>query len=77
MSETSFSEENAMCLVAAMVAEDLAIQTGADETTMLVELLTSKVGEQLFDSKLKLWWDGPAYVADAFLRERGLSCQSS
>lgn len=67
----AFSEDNAMCLVAAMAAEDLAGVLGVGETESLGALLSSRTGAQLFDPDLKLWWDGPSSVADAYLRESG------
>ena len=66
-----FVEENAMSLVAAMAVEDLAQTCGVDETTMLGHFLSSKTASQLFNPDLKLWWDGPAYVADAYRAEVG------
>lgn len=70
---SDFSEENAMCLVATMVAEDLSNKLGIDETKALGMFLVSRTGSLLFDPSLKLWWDGPASVADVFLNEAGLA----
>ena len=68
---TSFSEENAMSLVATMVAESLAERLAISETEALARFLASNTAEKLFDPKLKLWWDGPASVEDAYLTEIG------
>jgi hypothetical protein len=70
---SDFSEENAMCLVAAMVAEDLAETLGIGETEALGRFLSSRTGDLLFDPSLKLWWDGPAAVAEAYLQETGVA----
>lgn len=71
MAVRDYSEDNAMCLVASMAAEDIATELGVSETEALGLLLSSKTGRQLFDSNLKLWWDGPSYVANTYLREAG------
>lgn len=66
-----YSEDNAMCLVASMAAEDISAELGVSETEALGLLLSSKTGRQLFDPSLKLWWDGPTYVANTYLCEAG------
>ena len=66
---SDFSEENAMDLVATMVAEDLAESLGISQTDALARFLASRTAEMLYDPALKLWWDGPAYVANAYRKE--------
>ena len=47
-------------MVAAMIAEDLSISN----TQALAGFLASRTGSLLYDEESKLWWDGPAAIAE-------------
>ena len=60
----------AMDLVATLAAERITEVQGCDRTEALEALLSSSIGEALYDDDLKLWWESPADIADAFLSEQ-------
>jgi hypothetical protein len=55
----------AMNIVAELLVEDIAEETGRPVEEVLLDFMQSEMAEKLYDDSLKLWWDGP----DAF-RER-------
>ena len=55
----------AMKIVAELLVEDIAEETGRPVEDVLLDFMQSEMAEKLYDDSLKLWWDGP----DAF-RER-------
>lgn len=63
----------AMNLAATLAAEEIAAALQCSATEALKELLSSDVGEALYDDELKYWWESPADVADAFLEARNNS----
>lgn len=52
-------------LAAAMIAEDLSISN----TQALAGFLASRTGSLLYDEESKLWWDGPAAIAEMYEEE--------
>lgn len=56
----------AMDLTAVMAAEEIATDHGWTQAQAIEALLSSSVGEQLYDDTLKLWWMGPSAVAEMF-----------
>ena len=67
----------AMNLAATLAAEEIADALGCDCTAALAAFLSSDVGEALYDDSLKLWWESPREIAEAFLRTRegnGVAC---
>lgn len=56
----------AMDLTAVMAAEEIATDHGWTQAQAIEALLSSSVGEQLYDDTLKLWWMGPSAVAELF-----------
>ena len=63
----AFKEQKvfAMNIVAELLVEDIAEETGRPMEEVLLDFMQSEMAEKLYDDSLKLWWDGP----DAF-RER-------
>ena len=61
--------KNTMDLLAAMAAEQIAADTGVSDTRALGGLLSSRTGQMLYDEETKLWWDGPAAIADLYEKE--------
>ena len=56
-----------MDLTATLAAERIAEIRGCDRTEALEALLSSSIGEAIYDDDQKLWWESPADIADAFL----------
>ena len=69
MAISSDMRDMAMDLAATLAAEEIASALGCDSTTALTMLLSSEIGEALYDDALKLWWESPSDIAEAFLRE--------
>ena len=44
-------------------------ETGKDRNEVLTDFLCSKTGKALYDEKTKLWWTGPAYIAELYMEE--------
>ena len=62
-------ENAAIDMMVSMVAEDLAEQLHIPVEEALSCFLQSKTCELLYDRKSKLWWDGPAAIAEQYLIE--------
>ena len=67
MPVTSAMKDMAMDLTATLAAERIAEIRSCGSTEALEALLSSSVGEALYDDDLKLWWESPADIADAYL----------
>jgi len=37
---------------------------------ILTEFVASETGKLLYDETSKLWWNGPSYIADLYLKEK-------
>ena len=59
-----------MSLAATLAAEEIAERMGCSRTKALAELLSSDIGEAIYDDSLKLWWESPRALADAYLANR-------
>ncbi|MCF0241895.1 MAG: hypothetical protein HUK25_04610 [Treponema sp.] len=59
----------AMDLVAKMTVERLAKEDKKNTDEILISFLKSNTGKTLYDDDAKLWWDGPAAVAEAYKNE--------
>ena len=53
----------------ALVVEELANDLKVDATTMLKDFVASDTGALLYDESSKLWWSGPAYIAQMYKEE--------
>ena len=60
---------NTMDLLAAMAAACIAADLGISNTQALAGFLASRTAEMLYDDETKLWWDGPAAIAQMYERE--------
>lgn len=69
MSINSEKEINSMDLTAVMAITEIANETNQNESEVLLKFMKSHTAESLYDSKQKLWWDGPSSVANFFLNE--------
>lgn len=61
--------KNTMDLLAAMAAADIAEAQGVSNTQALAAFLSSRTARLLYDEESKLWWDGPAAIAEMYERE--------
>ena len=61
--------KNTMDLLAAMAAADIAETLHISNTQALAGFLSSKTAKILYDEKTKLWWDGPAVIAEMYRKE--------
>lgn len=59
----------AMDLTILMAVEDLALETGQSTEELLLSIMASKTGSDVYNDSLKLWWDGPDAVAERYKRE--------
>ena len=58
--------KNTMDLLAAMTAAMIAEDMSISNTQALADFLSSKTGQMLYDEECKLWWDGPAAIAQMY-----------
>ena len=59
-----------MDLAATLAAGCIAESLRCSRTEALEKLLSSDIGESLYDDDLKLWWESPADIADACLENK-------
>ena len=72
MAEVKISKEKinyTIDLLITMVTEEIAEETGKDRKDVLTDFLCSKTGKALYDENTKLWWNGPAYIAELYMEE--------
>lgn len=53
-----------------LVVEELEEESGCAPDVVLKEFVSSKTGALLYDESSKLWWNGPAYVAEMYRKEK-------
>ena len=53
-----------------LVVEELAEESDRAPDAVLKEFISSKTGTLLYDESSKLWWNGPAYIADMYRNEK-------
>lgn len=61
--------KNTMDLLAAMAAAHIAEARGITCTQALAAFLASRTARTLYDEGTKLWWDGPATIAELYEKE--------
>ena len=67
------TEEQKKYAIDAMVTlavDEIALETGEDTMSILPKFIASKTAEILYDESTKLWWNGPAYIAEMYLAEK-------
>lgn len=62
----------AIDLLVTMIAEELSTKLEEDSAKVLTEFVASETGKLLYDETSKLWWNGPSYIADMYLKEKQL-----
>ena len=70
---TDEQKKYAIDLLVTMVAEELAEKQKVDAAKALSEFIASETGKLLYDEESKLWWNGPSYIVDMYLKEKKVS----
>ena len=60
---------NTMDLLTTMVVADIAASVGISNTHALRGFLSSRTARLLYEEQTKLWWDGPAAIAQMYEEE--------
>lgn len=73
MTDNTFTEEKqntAIDLIITLVITELAQKSNQKPSDILPEFLASKTGRLLCDGSSKLWWSGPADIAEQYQAEQ-------
>ena len=60
----------AMDLTAKMAVEQIAQETNQSQEKVLLDFMKSNTAKMLYDDATKLWWDGPAAVAEEYKSQK-------
>ena len=60
----------AMDLATVLSVEEIAKQTYASPSQILLSLMKSRTGKMIYDDSTKLWTEGPSSIAEEFLNEQ-------
>ena len=66
---TEDQKKFAVDVMVTLVVEELANDLQCDPTILLKDFVASRTGALLYDESSKLWWNGPAYIADMYKKE--------
>ena len=53
-----------------MTVEELSEKLDMTDNDILADFLQSKTCSLLYNTELKVWWEGPAYLAEMYLEEK-------
>jgi uncharacterized protein Smg (DUF494 family) len=67
---TEEQKKYAIDAIVTLTVDEIGLDTGKDSLVILPEFIASKTAEILYDESSKLWWNGPAYIAEMYLREK-------
>lgn len=70
MDVTEDQKKFAIDAMITLVVEELAEESNRAPDAVLKEFISSKTGDLLYDESSKLWWNGPAYIADMYRNEK-------
>lgn len=56
----------------AMTVEELSSKLDMPENDILADFLQSKTCKLLYDTDLKIWWEGPVYLSQMYMEEKGI-----
>ena len=68
-SVTEEQKKFAIDAIVTLAIDEISLETGEDITLILPKFIESKTAETLYDESSKLWWNGPAYIAEMYLIE--------
>lgn len=57
-------------LTITLVVEEIEDKLDMDLAKALHDLVPSETGKLLYDESSKLWWYGPSYIAEMYLKEK-------
>ena len=66
---TEEQKKFAIDAIVTLVVDEISLETGEDSMVILPKFIESKTAETLYDESSKLWWNGPAYIAEMYLAE--------
>lgn len=71
MIETVTEEQKKFAIdaIVTLTVDEISLETGEDAMAILPKFIESKTAETLYDESSKLWWNGPAYIAEMYLAE--------
>ena len=73
MDEVKISKEKmdyTIDLLITLTVSEIVKETGHDRKSVLLDFMRSKTGRFLYDVNSRLWWNGPAYLADMYAQEK-------
>lgn len=59
----------AMDIVAKMAVEKISKEENKNPEDVLISFMESNTGASLYDDSTKMWWDGPAAIAEEYINE--------
>jgi hypothetical protein len=74
---TEEQKKYAIDIIVTLTVDEIALETGEDSLSILPKFIASKTAEALYDETSKLWWNGPAYIAEMYLAESQLHTRRS
>lgn len=66
---TEEQKKFAIDAIVALTVDEISLETGEDPMVILPKFIESKTAQALYDESSKLWWNGPAYIAEMYLEE--------
>jgi hypothetical protein len=69
---TEEQKNYAIDAIVTLTVDEIALETGVDSSIILPKFIASKTAATLYDESSKLWWNGPAYIAEMYLKETAL-----
>lgn len=67
---TDDQKKYAIDLTTTLVVEEIAEKLGTDQAKALHDFVSSETGMLLYDESSKLWWNGPSYIAEMYMKEK-------
>lgn len=67
---TDEQKKFAVDVTVTLVVEELVKDLKLEPSVALKDFVSSKTGALLYDESSKLWWNGPAYIADMYKKEK-------
>ena len=67
---TEEQKKFAIDILVTLVVEELGRDSELVPAVILKDFVMSRTGALLYDESSKLWWNGPAYVADMYRKEK-------
>ncbi len=72
---TEEQKKFAIDLLITLVVKEISDKLDIEPSKELNEFIASETGKLLYDESSKLWWNGPSYIANMYLEEKGTNEQ--